>query len=404
MDVNDDQSGKAKPEPKSRRVDSDEIRDLEALYASCENEEKYIVHLSEPDRQWLKARSFRRIMLRVDQVVAAERRQRMRTRWVAAAAVVVLVFLSGVYFFHEPAGPVAETVVVDALPGSNRAMLMLPDGRRISLDDVNNGQLTQEHGIRIMKTGDGIIQYELGASAIGSSASARIPTPYHTVVTPPGGQFSVVLPDSTVVWLNASSSLRYPPLFSDSARVVELEGEAYFAVKSISRRSGVQAAIPFIVRTAACDVLVTGTEFNVNAYPDEPAVRTSLVSGSVSVLLDGESGQQRVVLKPGQQASVESDNVTIKMADMAAVSSWKNGFFYFNNTDLYSLVRQFARWYDVDVTFADGIKNDFFFGRVPRSYTLSEALQVLEFGDIRFRIVQDKAVSGVGRKKLILEP
>src|SRR5690606_3411672 len=152
MDVNDDQSGKAKPEPKSRRVDSDEIRDLEALYASCENEEKYIVHLSEPDRQWLKARSFRRIMLRVDQVVAAERRQRMRTRWVAAAAVVVLVFLSGVYFFHEPAGPVAETVVVDALPGSNRAMLMLPDGRRISLDDVNNGQLTQEHGIRIMKT------------------------------------------------------------------------------------------------------------------------------------------------------------------------------------------------------------------------------------------------------------
>ena len=192
----------------------------------------------------------------------------------------------------------------------------------------------------------------------------------------------MILSDGTHVWLNAETTLRFPVVFRGADRRVDLSGEAYFEVAKAQHR-------PFRVMTTGSLVEVFGTHFNVNAYADEAAVRTTLLEGRVGVRPSaGTSGTNLRMLSPGEQAAVKPDG-SVKIDDQAdteEVIAWKNGRFHFNSADIRSIMRQIARWYDAEVVF-NGDPELHFTGQITRRDDVSRVLQMLELtGEVRFRI------------------
>jgi ferric-dicitrate binding protein FerR (iron transport regulator) len=206
---------------------------------------------------------------------------------------------------------------------------------------------------------------------------------YNSVTTPRQGQYHLVLSDGTNVWLDAESSIRFPVSFDDTCRRVELTGQAYFEVAHNQQQ-------PFIVHIplSNSDVRVLGTHFNIMAYKDESAVRTTLLEGAVRV--NNVSGA--VLLKPGQQAAIKNSNssnaaIAVQRADTERVMAWKNGMFHFGNTPIDEIMRQVARWYDADVHYKGSIANLQFSGQVARTSNVSELLQLLEAtGTVHFEV------------------
>lgn len=165
-----------------------------------------------------------------------------------------------------------------------------------------------------------------------------------TLSTPRGVDFKVTLPDGTEVWLNAESSLRFPEQFGDTRKVV-LTGEAFFKVAH-------DAGHPFIVQTGKMNVKVLGTEFDFRNYEAEtPCV--SLLRGSVEIL-NTDNSSTNIVLKPGQGASVgENGTVSVSPVDVYAVRQWVDGFFYFQDQTLLSVLKELSRWYNVGIVVKD---------------------------------------------------
>jgi ferric-dicitrate binding protein FerR (iron transport regulator) len=214
------------------------------------------------------------------------------------------------------------------------------------------------------------------------------------LITPRGGQFQLVLPDGTKVWLNAASSIRYPTAFGENERRVEISGEAYFEVTTVHRGG---AKIPFIVNILSTpgngghkgEIEVLGTHFNINAYDDEPVIKTTLLEGSVKV----SRGERNVLLLPEQQAHYSNDGLhdntpihVIQNVNVDDVVAWKNGFFQYKSVDLPSVMRQVARWYDLNIVYSGGIPTDRFTGKIPRSVGIARLLKWLEWSDIHFKI------------------
>ncbi len=169
----------------------------------------------------------------------------------------------------KPVPPVL--VQTDLPPGGNKALLTLSGGKTISLDDIPEGKLAMENGVSIQKDADGQLLYSVTAPA-----AKTIETVYNTITTPKGGQYQVSLPDGSMVWLNAASSLSFPVNFTGKQRKVSITGEAYFEIKKNRNK-------PFIVQAGRQEVEVLGTEFNVNSYQPE-SISTSLVAGAVKVI------------------------------------------------------------------------------------------------------------------------
>lgn len=293
---------------------------------------------------------------------------------VAAASILVAIF-AGLYFYsgtgHTLNSIATASTKHDAAPGGNKATLTLSDGSQISLTDAGNGQLAEQAGVRITKNADGQLVYSIVPSDTKELA-------YNTISTPRGGVYQINLPDGTSVWLNAASSIKFPTTFAHlSQRQVELRGEAYFEVAKNKK-------LPFIVSTGQQQVEVLGTHFNINSYEDEEEVKTTLLEGSVKV-----SAGNVMFLKPGQQAtsSVRSGGkVKVSPANIEQAMAWKNGFFHFEKENLHSVLRQLARWYDVEVVYQIDRPDDEFVGDIPRGVKLSEVLKILEFEGTHFRI------------------
>jgi ferric-dicitrate binding protein FerR (iron transport regulator) len=211
----------------------------------------------------------------------------------------------------------------------------------------------------------------------GVKVAGEKPVQY-TLVTPKGGEYSLILEDGTKVWLNADSKLVYPSGFGGGARKVQLTGEAYFEVKT-------DAEHPFIVHTYRQDIRVLGTEFNVQAYPEENEIVTTLITGKVQVNSKGE----KVQLKQGQQA-ISNKNGILRLqpkADLEQAIAWKEGYFRFDYTDIYEIMRQLSRWYDIKVSYEEGVKHREFLAFINRDNNISEVLGMLEAtGAIRFEI------------------
>lgn len=297
---------------------------------------------------------------------------------IAAAAVLLLAVAGGWWLYHTkkqyPKVAISQT---DIAPGSDKAVLTLSDGKKIVLDSVAGGSVTDPGGVSIINLNHQRLSYE-------NSGTAKV-VAYNTLTTPRGGQYQIVLPDGTHVWLDAASSLRFPTAFTGADRTVQLTGEAYFEVAS-------QASQPFTVQTGEVSVLALGTSFNIMAYTNEANTAATLVQGSVKVTAGaGES----VVLTPGRQATVQHGSTVIKtgMADVAEVLSWKDGLFSFSNVSIQALMRQLERWYDVDVEYEGDIPDYHFNGTVSRRQYVGQLLEILEeSGEVKFTLTGNKII------------
>ena len=341
-----------------------------------------------------------------DVPVAPVRRLRVRARsWWAAAAILVIITSAGYYLLnrHQPATTLAKkesALQNDVAPGSNKAVLTLSNGATIVLDDASNGLVAQQGHAKVLKPEDGQLVYS------PENNNGDEPLSYNTLATPRSGQYQLVLPDGTKVWLNAESSIRYPVAFMGNERRVQITGEAYFEVATLHLSSGLK--MPFIVEKGDMRVEVLGTHFNVNAYNDESAIKTTLLEGKVKVVNDkvdpqGVIKRQIAILKPGEQAVItavmpgsrQGSRLTIHdKTDVDDVVAWKNGLFHFESTDLKTVMRQLARWYDVEVVFNEAtVKNDPMFVEISRNTRLSDVLKVLEeSGSAKFSIQGKKVI------------
>lgn len=312
-----------------------------------------------------------RLERRLDEVDHPRLRLFAWKRWISVAAAILLLLTVGYYFAgkvnkQEKIAPIAKT---NNQPGSNKAILKLSNGSELTLDggaDHVTGKQTEN---AIIGRDSGTVEY-----AAIQPASAVVA--YHTLITPRGGQYKVILPDGTKVWLNAASSLYYPTAFSGAAREVVLTGEAYFEVAQ-------QAARPFKVRVGEMVVNVLGTSFNICAYREEKLTLTTLVDGAVKL----QSNEAEVTLKPGQEAGfVEGSNeFTKKNVDTDIAIAWTKGLFRFENDDIATITRKMARWYDMDVQFEGKMPTRKFIGVLSRQESLSSVLKILEGADVHFR-------------------
>ncbi len=318
-----------------------------------------------------------------------------------AAASVIMLIATGSWYFMKgvrqdiPVVKKAEEVIKnDAAPGSNKAVLTLGDGGTVVLDDANNGVLTSQGSTEVRKQGNELV-YNQGQK----DNAIHIPV-FNILTTPRGGQYNLVLPDGSHVWLNAASTIKYPVAFVDDSRLVEVKGEVYFEVASFIR-SGKK--IPFRVKVLSAKneqkslIEVLGTHFNINAYDEEASVSTTLLEGKVKVSSGTEGHAASAVLKPGQQAQVSNRDGVIKIikdADIEEAVAWKNGLFMMSGADISVVLRQLARWYDVDIIYEKGIPKGKITGDIPRNMLLSEVLKVMKLSGIQCRIDGRKLIVG----------
>lgn len=308
-------------------------------------------------------------------------RPQHKFRWVAVAATILLFTVIGIYFYsykNTAKQQVAQNHVFknNIQPGCNKAILTLGNGKKIVLDDVKNGQLAVEGNVVITKDVDGHIIYN--ATNQTSKAMATAAIAYNTITTPKGGQYQVRLPDRSSVWLDAASSISFPSTFTGDKRQVQLAGEAYFEVAK-------DRAKPFLVNVEdKQQIEVLGTHFNVQAYPDDRDIKTTLLEGSVKLLYKNK----QAILKPGQTAVNNTDqSLIIKPADIYEVMAWKNNMFVFNNENIKSIMKRLSRWYDVDVVFEGNVEKVNFFGNYSRSKSLVNLLKDIELTEkVHFKI------------------
>lgn len=305
----------------------------------------------------------------------------MRNWYPYAAAMVLLLLGLGFFYKYEPVAVVkAPQALNDIKPGRSTATLTLSNGEKIILSDAVNGELARQAGVVIHKSADGRLIYDLQPAAAemtsGSAESKNILT------TARGEEYQLILPDGSKVWLNSASSLRFPAEFKGTERNVELTGEAYFEIAKDKKK-------PFIVKIRQVKVEVLGTHFNVMSYQDEGEIKTTLLEGAVKIA----SGNTHNVLKPGEQAIVASSNkIEIRHADTEQAVAWKDGYFKFNKQDIRYIMRQLARWYDIDVVYEGEIPADLFVGKIRRREHITEVLKIFELSHIRYQIKGRKII------------
>lgn len=292
-------------------------------------------------------------------------------RVAVAAAVLIFLLSIGVFYQWETGRPSESIYSKDVAPGKQGATLILANGQRIRLNDAGDGELARQAGVRIKKSPDGQLIYEMNTP----DGEAN---PMNTLFTANGETYQIRLPDGSKVWLNAGSSLTYhAKLEHEGQRKVVLIGEGYFEVAK-------DRLHPFIVATADQEIAVLGTHFNVRSYADEPIVTTTLLEGKVKI---GNKAQHSVMLMPGQQARLKAQSFTVTEVETEDAVAWKNGMFVLNNQDLESILKQASRWYNVEISFEDeSLKSEVFRGAVSRFENISQLLEVLEStGSVHFK-------------------
>ncbi|WPU92983.1 FecR family protein [Mucilaginibacter sabulilitoris] len=361
------------------------------LSGECTPEEKRLLEsyqdeVTMPDGKWEpglgnKKRLHRTLKANLQESIPYKSFSRTPNRytWMKAAAAILVLFTAGVLLWRsqqpvskKPVYAVAP-VVKKILPGGNKAYLTMANGTIITLNGLKNGQLATQTGVQINKVKDGLLTYsQQSAAGAGGKELA-----YNMINTPRGGQYQLILADGTKVWLNSTSSLKYPAVFYGKERKVELSGEAYFEVAKNPSK-------PFTVSVNGMSVQVLGTHFNVMAYNDEKDIKTTLLEGSVKLTNHGH----QALLRPGQQGALNEGQSAfiVKDVDVDDAVAWKNGLFAFNNEDIQTIMKRISRWYDVDVVFPEKFRRKNFGGTVSRFGDVSEVLHSLELtGSVHFK-------------------
>lgn len=284
----------------------------------------------------------------------------------AAAAILFISVGGGIWFLSDRLKSKSDAEIIpvmDIEPGKNRASLILSNGKQIDLSETITDTTMRQSGTTIIVDASKTVSYQQTEMNQDSNV-------FNTIIVPRGGEYRLILADGTSIWLNSDSELKFPVAFPGCQRKVYLNGEAYFQVAK-------DADKPFVVEVNSMNVEVLGTEFNINAYPSEYTIRTTLVNGKVKVS-DRKNGQN-VVLRPDQQAEFSDGNLSVKEVDASAYTSWVHGKFYFEASSLESIAVQLQRWYDIDFFFTrEDIKKYEFTGVIRRDYTANEMLRIIE--------------------------
>ena len=302
---------------------------------------------------------------------------------IAASVIVALtaIYFTTDYFIQNHKEYIASQ---DITPGGEKAVLTLSDGSVVELTSSKDSILTNKENDVVIKVENNKLLYEKKTKAKGSEIK------YNTLTTPRSAEFQMTLPDGTNVWLNAECSMMFPVSFSSKERKVYITGEVYFEVtKTVDKR-------PFIVELAdKAKIEVLGTHFNVNAYDNEAGVRTTLIEGSVKVqsLVTSDS----FVITPGQQATISKNGqLSVGVVDIEEAIAWKNGRFIFEKADIYTIMRQLERWYNVRVEF-EGAINTHFGGAISRKVNISKIFEMLEMtNEVKFKL-NDSTVTVLGK-------
>jgi hypothetical protein len=373
---------------------ADELEELDIWYHTFDQEEKLSDILAAGELK----NAEQRLLTNIDSQLGRANSGRpvaspiiTRRKWLSLMAFMLVFFFVGLLIIKRTElFDKKEIAKMDVLPGGNKAILILGNGKRIDLSSSVTGTLAHVAGTSIIKSNKSTLTYSADEASSNTGNTAGKMT--NTVITPKGGQFEVQLPDGTRVWLNAASSLTYPVHFSGGRRAVWLTGEGYFEVAKDKTK-------PFDVSTGNQHVQVLGTHFNVNAYPDENAQKTTLLEGSVKIV----SNTNTVVIKPGEQAVNNGSDLNIRRLNAEDAVAWKNGLFHFDHTELHELMRELSRWYDVEIVYEGQSRNRLFSGTIDKTYSLSEVLRVLELGKVDFRI--ELSPPGPSRhKRLVITP
>ncbi len=258
---------------------------------------------------------------------------------------------------------VAQKITRTVSP-SDRLLLRLSDGTEIDLDSVPEGALAAEGGVQLKLAGDQLLYENRPQNP------DKISSGFNTISTPKGRVYQISLPDGSRIWLNAATTVTYPVHFESGKREVYINGEAYFEVQKAERW-------PFIVNAKGQKVEVLGTHFNVSAYADDSFTKTSLIEGSVRISLPGHSP---VVLQPGQQSTSTDFKNGIQISEMGSedVTAWRGNHFTFNNEEVSEVMKKVSRWYDVEVTYQDGMEGKLIGGSIPRFATLDQLMEALQ--------------------------
>jgi ferric-dicitrate binding protein FerR (iron transport regulator) len=326
-------------------------------------------------------RIFQRLNLNENMEKVEAQSRSIQFTFLKIAAVVLLILASAwaVLVIKSPAKQelVATKPAEDVLPGGSKAVLVLSDGQQVKLDSLQSANPAGDESAVVKRSAAGHLVY---FAADNSKLKG-----FNTVKTPRGGQYEVILPDGSKIWLNAASSITYPAAFNAGERRVVLTGEAYFEIASLWRNN---KKVPFVVETGKQKIEVLGTRFNVNAYDDEAGIKTTLIEGKVKVTTENET----IILKPNHEFNLGLEGISTKKVDVEPVIDWKNGDFLFADEDLESVMRKVARWYNVELIYDSEIPEERLSGQISRSRNLSEVLRMLELsGDTKFRI-EDGAV------------
>ncbi|MBV7529765.1 FecR family protein [Chitinophaga sp. sic0106] len=302
-----------------------------------------------------------------------------RTVWwprLAVAASLLLLISAGALYWklRQPAQGTVVAHKALPVPGSDKAILTLADGTQVTLDSANTTLAMQ---------GNSQVQLSGGQLAYNGNGTTG-PVQYNMLQVPRGGQFRIVLADGSRVWLNAASTLRYPASFQGSDRTVELTGEAYFEIAPAANQ-------PFFVKVNNNTIQVLGTSFNVMAYTEEPTIRTTLLEGAIAL----KTPKVTTRLQPGQLATTTPDGSTnvATAPDVEEMVAWKNGYFMFNHEKIPGVMRQIARWYDVEIEYAGKIPADREFGgKINRNSSIEEVIRILELSKIHVKLSNHKII------------
>lgn len=366
-----------------------EVEELSTLLHTLEIEEinkimEQIYEQTDPDNPVFNLEQSENILqnilkgTKIDQQTRFSKRKHSLIYKLSIAAIISSITLGLVFFkFYSLQKDDQHTLPIkqagNISPGGNRATLRMANGSIILLDSVNKGVLAGDEGTIIKKTAEGQLAFDARHIQYDKETSIGV----NTIYTPRGGQYQIILPDGSKVWLNAETSIKFPSKFVGAERRVELIGEAYFEIaKKINQ--------PFKVATNRIEVQVLGTAFSISDYQDETTQKTTLFDGAIKI----RRGEKTQLLKPGEQSILTANNqLQLKdEVDLEVELAWKNGLFLFKDASMEEVMSQVARWYNVEVIYEGKNSKKLFNGSVSRSANLDELMSMLAFTGVAYEI------------------
>jgi len=295
--------------------------------------------------------------------------RRLKLTWIAAAAITIITFSISLLYINYLNH--SETNIIENIinTGKDGATLTLADGTTLLIDDLTSGEIATQAGVKISKDNQRQITYEIINEPTEEIA-------FNTLITKRGQQMKIRLPDGSVVFLNASSSLQYPTSFTNTSnRTVSFSGEGYFEITKNTKQ-------PFIVNTGNQRIKVLGTTFNINTY-NLHKVTTTLAEGSVML----STAKESILMKPGEQIENNGKTLTIKNIDLEQVLAWKDGNFVFMGSNIQNIMLQLQNWYDFDVVYENVIVTTPIYASISRDRPISDVLETLEkISGVHFKI------------------